>query len=147
MTTLVGTTFDIARYVDAMYADDIAHLKRICKEECLTEELAKIEKKKRTFEAFYYESLQGFVAALLQEDGDFFPRLSGIPSMKWETRHTIPEVMTGNINKDEKMVARALALRVFMSELRRKNYMVRVSYCAKNDGPHLMLGETIEIRL
>jgi len=141
-TSLIDSNFDITGHVDAMYADDIAHLQRICKEACLAEELAKIEEKKRTFETLYYDHLQGFVATLEDEEINHF---SHILPMRWESRCTVPGAMIGT-DKDERMVARALALRVFTSDLRRKKYMVHVSYSAKNDGPHLHLGETIEIR-
>jgi hypothetical protein len=100
--------FCITAHLDRLFEDDVAHINRTYRSECVAEELAKIEAKKQALATRFHEQLRRYVDAFLLEDSEVM---------------SINNVFRYDMTDDTKAQdIDALASRAFVCELCRKEH-------------------------
>lgn len=120
----------ITKYVDNLFEERIALLKRCCKTECLDEELRAVAREKEALEHSFLTSLKRYAT------GHGY----GNPAswhLAWDLKYPQPDPR----NMDE------LALRFFLAEARRKGYQVRTTWETKPSGDVLYARRHISVSL
>jgi hypothetical protein len=109
----IAADFSIEKHLDEYFSEQVANLKRTCKEEFLQEELRNIEEQKERLSKRFYIVLGGYVTEFRRDN-----------KRKFETRYDLVVSQGKEKGLDVDFMARL----AFISEMRRKMYVVQEFY-------------------
>jgi hypothetical protein len=146
----IDENFSIEAHVDQLFASEVALITRICKDECLAEELEKIANKKHKLVTRFNRILYAYAKSM--DPGDELPE-SGIPRPgKARPNYGSPRIWEqisrhpSTDSKEEQEIDQ-LALRSFVSELRRSCYDVTLTYAIEPHGQGAYIRQKLTVRV
>jgi hypothetical protein len=133
----LDANFSIEGHLHQLFAPEVARLTRICKDEYLVEEMEKIAEKKKAMLSRFDRVLTGYSKSMT-DNGDLINN-----SSRTIAQHS---VYPATASREEQDIDQ-LALRCFVSAMRRKNYVVTMTYQIEPRGTRAYVHQKMAVHL